>query len=164
MNSTTNQSQGGFFFLFRTDKGRITRATWWKGMAIIAPPLVLMTAGWIALSPSSPRDPSPRALIGSTLVLIYIYALLYAFAVIMGAICFYNLSAKRFQDRLLPRSLGGLLPFGLLLAGASHWIQSRSQGGEPALVPFAIDAIVGLIALWTIFELGFRPGQEDDPP
>lgn len=163
MDSVTSQRQSGFSFLFRTDQGKISRATWWKGMALIVVPLVLMTLGWRALSSSAHRNLSDSAFIDPATMFAYAYLMIYGFAIILGAICFYNLSAKRFCDRLLPRALAGLLPFALLLAGAAHWFQPRSQGDAPAFVPFAFDAVAALIALWCIAELGFRPGREDLP-
>lgn len=157
----TRQTESGFFFLFRSDLGRIDRATWWKGVAIIVGPLALMTLGWRALSALPQHGMAQSAVIDPAALLVDAYHIVYGLAIILAAICFYNLSAKRFRDRGRPRSLAGVPPFAILLAGAAHWFQPRSQGEEAAFVPFLFDALVVLVALWSVAELGFRASAKD---
>ena len=61
----------------------------------------------------------------------HVYFLVYAFALILCAVAEYFVSAKRFADRGKPPALAGLAPFSLLLAGAAHWYQPRSEGAMP---------------------------------
>ena len=67
----------------------------------------------------------------------------------------YFVSAKRFADRGKPPALAGLAPFSLLLAGAAHWYQPRSEGTMPAGLAYAFDAVAIAIVAWNVIELGF---------
>jgi hypothetical protein len=71
----------------------------------------------------------------------------------------YFVSAKRIADRGRPPSLAGLLPFSLLLAGAAHWYQPRSEGTMPAAIVYVFDALAIAILAWNIVELGFGPSR-----
>ena len=55
----------------------------------------------------------------------------------------------------MPPALAGLAPLSLLIAGAAHWYQPRSEGLAPAWVPIVFDALAAVAILWTIAELGF---------
>ena len=154
MNPMFNEPKRGFSFLFRTDEGIIGRAGWWRGLAAIAAPLLILTLGWRALAPFAHRDLSQRAFIDPMTITAYVYLLFYTFAVILAAICFYNLSAKRFRDRGRAAACAGLLPFSVFVAGAAHWLQPRSEGSVPAIVPLAFDVIAAAIAIWTLIDLG----------
>ena len=150
----------GFSFLFRTDVGVIGRAVWWRGFLTIAAPLALLTMGWRALAPFAYRDLSQRAFVDPATLIAYVYLLFYAFAVILAAICFYNLSAKRFRARGRPPALAGLVPFSIFLAGAAHWLQPRSEAAVPWAVPLVLDAIAAAIVIWTFVDLGLlKPGD-----
>ena len=61
----------------------------------------------------------------------HVYFIVYSFALIFCAVAEYFVSAKRFADRGKPPALAGLAPFSLLLAGAAHWFQPRSEGAMP---------------------------------
>ena len=69
------------------------------------------------------------------------YFLVYAFALILCAVAEYFVSAKRFADRGKPPALAGLAPFSLLLAGAAHWYQPRSEGTMPEGLVYVFDAL-----------------------
>ncbi|HYA73787.1 MAG TPA: hypothetical protein VEF36_11585, partial [Roseiarcus sp.] len=78
-----------------------------------------------------------------------------AFALILCAVAEYFVSAKRFADRGKPPALAGLAPFSLLLAGAAHWYQPRSEGAMPLGIAYVFDAIAIAIVAWNVIELGF---------
>jgi uncharacterized membrane protein YhaH (DUF805 family) len=142
-------------FLFRTEEGRIGVKTWRRGTILLAAPLAILTAIWLVLEPYAYRDLSTTAFFAPMTLVAYIYLLFYAFAVLLIAICYYNLSAKRWRDRARPASFAGLLPFFALLSGAMHWLQPRVADVIPfayvVLVDLALVAIIG----WNIVELGF---------
>ena len=90
-------ADGSFAFLFRTDRGRIDRATWWRGTVPLA---LIGAAGDRRLA----RGPSPTLTTPSIsrlrlAVLGYVYLLVFTFATLLLFICEYNLSAKRFAAR-----------------------------------------------------------------
>ena len=144
---------GGFAFLFRTDQGRIDRATWWRGTVPIALIGAAATAGWLAVSPythDALHQPPALALLG------YLYLLAFAFAVLLLFICEYNLSAKRFAARGKPRALAAALPVSALLAGALAWYAPRSQGTLPTESAWLGMVVVAAVLIWNAVELGIR--------
>jgi magnesium-transporting ATPase (P-type) len=157
------QSQTRFGFLFRTDTGLIDRATWWRGAVALGVPLLVLTLIWIAISPWAHRDMTrASALVDPAALAAYVYLLLYAFAVILISVCFYNLSAKRFRAMGRHPSLAGLVPLMALLAGAAHWIAPRSEGMVPAWSAYVFDALLIGVLAFTIYELGIV--ARDVPP
>ena len=144
---------GGFHFLYRTDRGLIDRATWWRGTLPIVGVGVVATAIWFAVRPythDALHQPPAAALFA------YLYLLAFAFASLILLICEYNLSAKRFSTRGLPRVLAGLLPGVLLLAGACDWYIPRSEGQVPEWTVWIAYAAVVAVVVWNIVELGLR--------
>jgi hypothetical protein len=146
--------QSVFFFLFRTDQGVIDRATWLKGMAGILAPILALSAGWIALEPNAMRGPDLARGFDAGIVVAFLYLLLYTFAVILAAVCFYNLSAKRFRARGRPASLAGLLPFSAFVTGAAFWLAPRSEGYFSIAIAYALAGLTLAIAIGTTFDLG----------
>ncbi len=144
----------GATFLFRTDAGRIDRETWWRGTALLAVPLVVMTAIWFWLEPQAQHDLGTAPLLAAGPLIAYTYLIVYAFAVVLIAISFYNLSAKRWRDRGKPGSLAGLIPFLALLSGAAHWLQPRVASDMPYAYVVAVDVLLGAAVIWTLVELG----------
>ena len=67
--------------------------------------------------------------------------------------------ATTFADRGRPPELAGLAPFCLLLAGAAHWYQPRSEGWMPAWGLWPFDALAIGIVIWNVVELGFARGR-----
>ena len=144
----------GFRFLFRTDQGRIDRATWWRGTIPLTCIGALATAGWLMVRPfthDALHQPPALAVLG------YIYLLVFAFGVVLLFICEYNLSAKRFAARGKPQALAAMLPVSALLAGALDWYVPRSQDALPASTVWLGLLVVGTVALWNAIELGVRP-------
>ena len=121
-----------FAFLFRTEQGRIDRQTWHYGAGLLALPLVVLTGLWLALAPYANRSLDQRAFADPRTFASYAYLVVYAFAVLLIAVCYVNLSAKRFRDRGRPAPVGlaGLLPFVALCDGAARWLQPRVAEGH----------------------------------
>jgi uncharacterized membrane protein YhaH (DUF805 family) len=145
----------GFRFLFRSDQGRIDTRTWWQGSAGLAAILVVLTAIWLYLLPSAHRDLGTTPFLAWWTLAAYVYLLLYAFAVLLIAICHTNLSAKRWRDRGRPASLAGLLPLAALVSGAAHWLQPRVAEFIPYWYVLGTDLLLAGIVVWTVTELGF---------
>lgn len=150
----------GFRFLFRTDKGVVNREVWWLGSAIIGGVVAVATAVWIAIAPLATTDLARRGLFDATALSVYLYLMVYAFVVLIAAVCWYNLSAKRFRDRGRPPSLAGLPLLLALLAGALHWVQPRVPETIPGWTTGALDIVLLLVIIWTVVELGARPGAD----
>ncbi len=144
-----------FRFLYRESEGVIDRRTW--ALASLPPAAIalLLTAIWLAIAPRGPRDLAREAFIDPIVIATHLYFLVYAFALILCAVAEYFVSAKRFADRGRPPALAGLAPFSLLLAGAAHWYQPRSEGTMPESLAYAFDALAIAILAWNVVELGF---------
>ena len=155
----TEMGRQRFFFLFRTDKGRVDRGTWLRATAPLAGLAMLATLGWILLRPYAHHDLATTRFLAPMTIAAYVYLLLYAFAVILLAVCEYNLSAKRFRDRGRPAALAGVLPASLLLGAALIWFIPRSFGAVPEWVGPAVLVVLVLIALWNLVELGLSPDR-----
>ncbi len=149
-----------FRFLYRQGEGVIGPALWARASA---PPVALalaLTGLAIFIAPDRPRDLASEAFINFAIVATHVYFLVYAFALILCAVAEYFVSAKRFADRGKPPALAGLAPFALLLAGAAHWYQPRSEGAMPEALTWAFDAVALGIVGWNIIELGFGASRK----
>ena len=143
----------GFAFLFRTDRGRIDRATWWRGILPLAAVAAISTGGWLLVRPytqNALEQPPALAVVG------YLYLLAFSFCILILLICQYNLSAKRFVARGLPRAAAAAFPLTLLLAAATLWVIPRSTGALPLWSVWPVFAVVLAVTLWNLIELGFR--------
>jgi uncharacterized membrane protein YhaH (DUF805 family) len=146
-------------FLYRTDQGRIDAKTWVYGSLWLGAIFALMTIAAVLLTPYMKHDLAASPFFAWSVIAAYVYIVIYVFALILIAICFYNLSAKRWRDRAKPSALAGLLPFFALLAGAAHWLYPQMGGDVPAWSVAVIDsAFVGFL-IWTIVELGVLPSK-----
>jgi hypothetical protein len=144
-------------FLYRTDAGAIDRETWRRGAAALVAALVPFTLIWLALEPYTDHDLAKSPLWVPMTAAAYAFLILYAFIVMLIAISFVNLSAKRFRalGRPWPLGLASLLPLFALLAGASHFLQPRVAEVMPRWYIYPVDAALAGLALWTVYELGF---------
>jgi hypothetical protein len=147
-------SVGNLSFLFRTDQGEISSRTWWAGSGLLAIPLVLLTIVWQLLAPYANRGLDERALIDPLTLMAYLYIVVFAFAMVFIAICFVMLSMKRLRARSRPPSLAGLPPFAALVVGAAHWLQPRVAEVMGRGWLYAGDALLVLVILWAIYEMG----------
>jgi uncharacterized membrane protein YhaH (DUF805 family) len=145
-----------FSFLFRTDKGRIDRGTWWRGIAPLIALTLLGTVGWELLSPYAHRDLADTPFLAPMTIVAYVYLIVYAFALMLIAVCAYNLSAKRFNDRGLPGSLAALLPLSVLLGASLIWFIPQSFDAIPDWVEPVTLVAITMVAAWNVVELGIR--------
>ncbi len=143
-----------FFFLFRSDRGRVDRATWLRNTVPLALLAGVGTLGWVWLSPYAHHDLATTQFLAPLTIVAYVYLLIYAFAVILLAVCEYNLSAKRFRDRGRPAALAGILPASLLLGSAVIWFIPLSFGSIPDWVGPVVLSLLVAVALWNVVELG----------
>lgn len=149
-------SAEGFRFLFRTDRGEITRETWWLGTAMTGGVVFVAAVIWFAIAPFANSDLSRRGLFDPTTLGVYLYLMVYAFIILLSGVCWYNLTAKRFRAMGRAPSLAGL-PLALaLFAGAAHWIAPRAPDMVPFWSPWVLDASLIVVILWTLYELGIR--------
>ncbi len=146
-------------FLYRTDQGRIGIKTWWMGRLWLGAIFALMTIAAVLLKPYMKHDLASSPFFAGSVIAAYIYIVVYVFALILIAICFYNLSAKRWRDRAKPSALAGLLPFFALLAGAAHWLYPQMGGEVPGWSVTTLDMIFIGLLIWTVIELGALPSK-----
>lgn len=159
----TSSPEGSFFFLFRTDRGRVGREVWWRGTVPLVLIAALMTGGWLLLRPYATGDLVNGTLPGAATLLAYVYLAGFAFAMILVAICEYNLSAKRFRDRGRPAALAAVLPLSLLAVGALVGFVPRSFGAMPDWIePAAVAAVLAVVA-WNVADLGFGTSRAAAP-
>jgi len=149
------QVQDRFRFLYRQTDGVIDRVTWAR--ASIGPlgiAFLLTVIAWL-VAPNQPRDLGSQGFFSLGMVLAHAYLILYGFALFVCAVAEYFVSAKRFRDRGRPAELAGLAPFALLVTGAAHWFQPRSEGAMPEWATTGFDIVALAIVIWTLVELAF---------
>ncbi len=100
---------------------------------------------------------------GAATLLAYVYLAGFAFAMILIAICEYNLSAKRFRDRGRPAVLAAILPLSLLATGALIGFVPPSFEALPHWVEPAALALVVAVAAWNVVDLGFGTSRAAAP-
>ena len=148
-------SEANFRFLYRQAEGVIDAPTWLRASF----PPVAIALGLLAIAlliaPDQPRDLATQPFLDARVVATHVYFLICAFAVLICAVAEYFVSAKRFTDRGKPAALAGLAPFALLLAGAAHWYQPRSEGTMPEALTYVFYAVAAGILAWNVIELGF---------
>jgi cytochrome bd-type quinol oxidase subunit 2 len=144
-------------FLYRTDQGVIDRDTWRRGAAALVAIAAPLTLIWAALQPYTVHDLAKSRLFDPLILFAYTYLMVYAAVVLLLAISFVNLSAKRFRDKgaTSPLALASLLPLAAFFAGAAHVWPSLS-GPVPGWFVYPFDALALAVAGWTAFELGFK--------
>jgi len=143
-------------FGFRTDQGRIDAKTWREGTIFLGVPLAVLTLIWFFLAPFAQHDLAKTPFLAWGTVATFVYLLFYAFAILLIAICHYNLSAKRWRDRgwPFPGALAGLLPLTALVSGAAHWLQPREAEIISYWYVAGIDAALVAIIAWNVVEVG----------
>jgi hypothetical protein len=160
--SETAPAPSRFYFLFRTDKGVIDAPTWLRGTIVIVLINAVLTALWLLMLPYANRGLDERALLDLSTLGIYVYLFIYAEIVILSAVSFYNLTAKRFRACALPAALAGLIPFIALVTGAYHWLQPRVSDVIPAWSTMILDVILIACCLWTLIMLTRKESQGHD--
>lgn len=154
----------GFNFLYRSEEGDVDRKTWWLGVIMLDAVLFVLVMIWLVVRPWAGRSLDERAMLDGLTIIAYIYVTLFTFAAILIAVCYVNLSAKRFRTRGFSTMTAGLagIPWLLaLFAGAMYWLNHHIPDAIAFwwVWVFAI-ASAGAFA-WHIIELGVRP---DTPP
>ena len=144
-----------FRFLYREGEGFVGPRQWARASVAPVGIALVLTIVAFAVAPSAPRDLSREPFIDPLVVARHAYLIVYAFALILCAVAEYFVSAKRFADRGKPPALAGLAPFSLLVAGAAHWCQPRSEGTMPEGLVYLFDALAIGVVAWNVIELGF---------
>lgn len=150
-----------FHFMFRTDHGRIDRASWWRGTLPLAGIAVAMTGVWMLLRPYARHDLATTPFMAVPTLLSFLYLAVFAFALILIAVCEYNLSAKRFRDRGRAGALAAVLPLAIFGAGALIWFIPQSFGEIPDWAGSVSLVALAAVAAWNVWDLGFG---ESRPP
>jgi hypothetical protein len=146
-------------FLYRNDQGEVSRAVWWSGLVPLASLLLVLTIIWLLVAPWGQRGLNERAFIDVRTIVSYAYLLFYTLAVILIAVSYTNLSAKRFRARGRIGGFAGLLPLAALLAGAAHWLYPRVPESMPYWSLVAADLTLVGVVLWHVFDLGLSPDK-----
>jgi uncharacterized membrane protein YhaH (DUF805 family) len=141
-------------FLFQTYEGSVDRQAWWSGTLMLAAILIPLTLFWLFISPAAHRDLSTPELLNAAALAAFTYLAIFAFAVILIAVSWTNLSAKRFRAIGRPPALAGALPFAALIDGAAHWFQLRAADVFPGWALLIFDVALVAVALWSFYELG----------
>ena len=146
-------------FLFRQENGRIDAATWRIHAGWIAAVAAALTIGWVLLRPYAHHDLKTEAFIRWITVAAFTYVIVYAFALILLAICYTMLSIKRLRDLGRPTALAGLVPLFVFFAACLLFM--RDQTPDVIVLPYviALDLVLAIVVVWTVAELGFREGR-----
>ncbi|MBV8848383.1 MAG: hypothetical protein JOZ16_02230 [Methylobacteriaceae bacterium] len=146
-------------FLFQTYEGRIGRRVWRSGTLALAAILIPLTLIWLVVAPATHRDLSKPEFLNGVTLAAFVYLAFFAFAVLLIAVSWTNLSAKRFRAIGRPAALAAALPFAALIGGAAHWFQPRAPDVFPAWGLAVVDIAIAGVALWSFYELGLaNPG------
>ena len=89
----------------------------------------------------------------------YLYLAAYAFALILAAVCSYNVSAKRFRDRGRAGRWAAVLPLSALLTGALLWFIPQSLGDVPEWAGRVAEVALLAVVAWNVLDLGFGPTE-----
>jgi uncharacterized membrane protein YhaH (DUF805 family) len=149
-------------FLFQTYEGMIDRRTWRSGTLVLAAILIPLTLIWIVIAPATHRDLSTPELLDLRAFGAFIYLAIFAFAVILIAVSWTNLSAKRFRDLGRPAAFATVLPLATLLGGAAHWFQPHASDILPGWALIFVDVAIIAVALWSFYELGLAHSAGPD--
>lgn len=150
-------------FLFRTYEGAIDRRTWRAGTLVLGSILLPLVVVWLILAPATHRDLSRPELLDARALFAFTYLIVFAFAVILIAVCWTNLSAKRFRAIGRPGAYAAALPFAALITGAAHWFQPRAPDVFPDWALMIFDAGLAAVALWSFYELGLANPAAEPP-
>jgi uncharacterized membrane protein YhaH (DUF805 family) len=145
-------------FLYRTEQGRIDRATWLKGAGALAAILAPFFLVWLALAPYTDHDLARDPFFMPMTAVAYAFVIFYSFVILLLAVSYVNLSAKRFRDlgRAAPVAFAGLAPLVALIAGATHWLQPRVAEVMPRFWVWGVDAALVAVVAWSFYELGLK--------
>jgi uncharacterized membrane protein YhaH (DUF805 family) len=141
-------------FLYQNYEGRIGRRVWRSGTLVLAAILIPLTLIWIVIAPATHRDLSRPELLDPEALGAFIFLVIFAFAVILIAVSWTNLSAKRFRARGRPAAFGAALPFAAFIGGAAHWFQPHASDIFPGWALIFVDITLAAVALWSFYELG----------
>jgi uncharacterized membrane protein YhaH (DUF805 family) len=154
-------------FLFQTYDGSVDRRTWRAGTLVLAAILILLTLVWLIVAPATHRDLSTPQLLNASAVGAFVYLAIFAFAVILIAVSWTNLSAKRFRAIERPGVFAAALPLAALIDGAAHWFQPHAPDVFPGWGLIILDIATAAVALWSFYELGLAnpsaPGRSNGP-
>jgi uncharacterized membrane protein YhaH (DUF805 family) len=140
--------------LFQNYEGRIGRRVWRSGTLVLAAILIPLTLVWIFIAPATRRDLSRPELLDADALLAFTFLVIFSFAVILIAVSWTNLSAKRFRGRGRPAAFGTALPFAAFIDGAAHWFQPNASDVFPDWALIFMDVALAAVALWSFYELG----------
>ncbi|WP_158811154.1 hypothetical protein [Beijerinckia sp. L45] len=146
-------------FLFQAEDGAIDAPTWRRHAGWMAAALVGTTVIWRLLAPYAHHDLATSAFLAPMTILAFVYLLVFSFFVLLLAISFYFLSAKRLRDRGEPTALAGLLPFLALVSGSLHFIQPQVPDVIAIWYVIGVDILLAAVGVWMIVDLGFRDGR-----
>lgn len=149
-------SRERFAFLYRQDQGRIDRATFWRAAAPVLATLAATTALWLAIKPSGARDLAQEAFFDARVAAAYAYLLVYALALLLGAVMLYFLAAKRLRDVGRPPWMAGFPFLAIFFDAALRWTAARAEGaiGEGPL--FVADVVAIAAVVWAFIDMGLR--------
>ena len=151
-------------FLYKTDQGEIDAPTWRRGAALLLGILVVATIVWRLLAPYARHDLDTMPFFQPMVIVAFLYLIVFSFIVILTAICFTNLTAKRLRARRHPPALAGLLPLTCLFAGAAHWLQPRVGDEFPFASVVALDLLVFAVAICVVIDCGVLGGTPTRRP
>ncbi len=149
-------SAENFRFLFRNDKGSIDRRTWWVAMAALAVAWVvvaLLAAAVTMLAEFSGQE--TVSLLAALTRGVYLSAV-FNILIILVYVCYYYVSAKRYNDL-------GLSPVRALILPAAIYVLTLSPLVTDPVLPvygrwIMHLAFVGVVA-WQVYVLGFLKGR-----
>jgi uncharacterized membrane protein YhaH (DUF805 family) len=149
-------SAENFRFLFRNDKGTIDRRTWWVAMAALA--IAWIVVALLAAAVTLLADITGQETVSLLAALtrgVYLSAV-FNILIILVYVCYYYVSAKRYNDL-------GLSPVRALILPAAIYVMTLSPLVTDPLLPVYGRWIMHLVflgvAVWQVYVLGFVKGR-----
>jgi uncharacterized membrane protein YhaH (DUF805 family) len=150
-------SAQNFRFLFRNDKGSIDRHTWWIAMAALAAAWIavaIVATGVTVLAESLAAQDDVNAL--SVLTQGVYLSALFNILIILVYVCYYFVSAKRYNDLGKSPRLALILPAAIYILTFSPILADQVL---PVFGRWIVLVVFLAVAGWQIYELGFRKGR-----
>jgi uncharacterized membrane protein YhaH (DUF805 family) len=149
-------SAQNFRFLFREDKGSIDRRTWWVAMAALAIAWIIVALLSAAVTLLAEYAGQETVSVLAALTRGVYLSAVFNILIILVYVCYYYVSAKRYNDL-------GLSPVRALILPAAIYVLTLSPSLTDPILPvygrWIMQVLFLGVAAWQVYVLGFVKGR-----